>query len=73
MHLHTRSPRQGSKEPRANNGMIIPVGGTFAGQLDGSLNRATQTLSGDWALTVDGDMGMEQGTCTGTWTAVLQP
>jgi len=53
--------------------MIIPVGGTFAGQLDGSLNRATQTLSGDWALTVDGDMGMEQGTCTGTWTAVLQP
>lgn len=57
----------------ADNGMIIPVGGTFSGQLDGSLSRATQTLSGGWELTVDDGMGMAQGTCTGDWTAVLQP
>lgn len=53
---------------------MISVGGVFEGQLDGTLNRATSTLSGDWSLTVyDMAGGMENGTCIGTWTAVLQP
>lgn len=60
-------------EATALNGMIS-VGGTFHGALEGELDRATQTLMGTWALTVDGSMpGMDMGTCAGAWTAVRQP
>jgi hypothetical protein len=60
-------------EATAVNG-AISIGGTFHGELEGELDRATQTLMGTWALTVDGAMpGMDMGTCAGAWTAVRQP
>ena len=43
-------------------------GGTFEGQLDGELNRLTQTLSGVWNLGVPG-----QEPCLGAWTVTRAP
>lgn len=48
---------------------VPPFGGTFGGTLDAQLNRVTQTLNGEWALTA---VGMTVP-CIGPWSVVLQP
>jgi hypothetical protein len=47
---------------------IVPAG-AFAGDLTGTLDPTTGTLSGQWALTGDA----VPGTCVGTWTTTRSP
>lgn len=55
----------------ATNGTfgVPPFSGTFAGTLDGKLDRPTQTLTGTWSLTATGS----NLPCIGPWSAVRQP
>src|SRR5262249_20094970 len=46
---------------------LLPVPVPFTGSLDGTLDRTKPELSGSWTLTSSG------ASCTGTWTAPLQP
>jgi hypothetical protein len=50
-----------------------PFGGTFFGDMSGSLDPLTSTLSGNWALTAGTMAAPQANPCKGPWTAVRQP
>jgi hypothetical protein len=48
---------------------LAPIPFPFQGQIDGELDQATRNLAGTWSFSST-DFG---GSCTGTWSAALQP
>jgi hypothetical protein len=52
---------------------LFPLPNPFAGDLSGTLDRLTSTMSGQWNLAGQAPPGFTGPSCTGPWRVTLQP